>query len=243
MTKMGRKRSMRDRVCVDCGKFEVVRRDNSGICCKSCGSRRAATSDAAVSSAAARRTRTEISCTGCSASLIRHLCEIEKTKEPFCSRECRSKFKSVDRQCMFCQGSFVTQKGRLSGKTNSSANFCSRPCYEKWLCNTERTKNRGSRWAAISKEVVKEHPFCACCGRAKGRLDVHHIVPYRLSQDSGKKNLIPLCPRCHKKIELATVELENKGVSIAVMGWYFSTLLRFRQRLMHSILKKVSKNG
>ena len=48
---------------------------------------------------------------------------------------------------------------RRSGKTNSSGNFCSRPCYEQYPCRTERTKGRGSRRTAIRREIVRSAPF------------------------------------------------------------------------------------
>jgi 5-methylcytosine-specific restriction endonuclease McrA len=40
---------------------------------------------------------------------------------------------------------------------------------------------------------------CQLCGGAvsDGGLHVHHIIPYRETQDNSPENLIALCPRCH----------------------------------------------
>ena len=74
------------------------------------------------------------------------------------------------------------------------------------MCNSERTTGRGSRWKSIREDAKKSTPFCSLCGAVE-RLEVHHIIPFRLTYDNGHENLIPLCKRCHKKIEIVTQEL------------------------------------
>jgi hypothetical protein len=39
-------------------------------------------------------------------------------------------------------------------------------------------------------------------------LEVHHIVPFRLTYDNAQDNLIPLCKRCHKIVEYVFLDLE-----------------------------------
>jgi DNA modification methylase len=34
-----------------------------------------------------------------------------------------------------------------------------------------------------------------------GKLDAHHLIPWRLTQDDSMENLITLCPKCHKTVE------------------------------------------
>lgn len=79
---------------------------------------------------------------------------------------------------------------------------------------------RGSQWEKIRKEAKRRTPFCACCGTFK-RLQVHHIIPFRLTFDNRQVNLIPLCIRCHKRVEMQWVEYEatQPNLSIALLAW------------------------
>ena len=117
-----------------------------------------------------------------------------------CSRACRYDSGRVRRRCKFCGAAFSVLRSAISGRTNASGNFCSRRCYHKHLCRTERVNGRGSRWKAIRDEAIRRAPFCAICGTLR-RLDVHHITPYRLSRDNSQANLIPLCKRHHSVVE------------------------------------------
>ncbi|GEP00521.1 hypothetical protein GCM10007887_04770 [Methylobacterium haplocladii] len=101
-------------------------------------------------------------------------------------------------------------RSKLSGKTNSSARFCSRPCYERHLCRTDRKTGRGSQWAKVRKEALRLTPYCWLCGTTK-RLQVHHIIPWRLTFDNRQPNLAVLCTRHHKVVEMALVETEKFG--------------------------------
>lgn len=251
MSAVLRKRGSKCRTCVDCGLVESVRQDNTALRCKPCAVKRSAWVRADADGYSSCRppvkvakpeNRMTLSCSGCAGVFTRFVSGVKNPERSYCSAACKVASRSVARTCKCCGAGFTTQVGRLSGKTNSSANFCSRPCYDKWLCNTERTKSRGSRWAAISKGVIAAAPFCACCGRASGRLETHHILPYRLSKDNSASNLVPLCRSCHKKIEVATVELENNGVTPATIGWFMRVWLRYRQVSTAHILRKVSND-
>jgi len=56
-------------------------------------------------------------------------------------------------------------------------------------------------WKLIRKEVLIRYNFqCQDCGN-KVRLDVHHIIPYRICKEHKIENLIPLCKSCHMKKE------------------------------------------
>jgi len=82
--------------------------------------------------------------------------------------------------------------------------------------------------------------------KGSSRLEVHHIVPFRLSHDNSENNLIPLCSRCHKKIEFTTVEVESTGLSVDEMFVINSLFLRKRQaetrQVLTNLLEKI-KNG
>ena len=61
----------------------------------------------------------------------------------------------------------------------------------------------------------------------KTMLNIHHIIPYRLTQDNSLENLIPLCRKHHKIVEsYFTKYLENFGdfeTSKFVLGNIYQT--------------------
>jgi 5-methylcytosine-specific restriction endonuclease McrA len=60
---------------------------------------------------------------------------------------------------------------------------------------------RGLNWDKIRKKIYKRDDFkCQYCGK-KGKLNCHHIIPYRSTQDNSGDNLITLCNLCHSKLE------------------------------------------
>ena len=72
--------------------------------------------------------------------------------------------------------------------------------YKKW-----GNAYRGFNWKKIKKMVKERDNFtCVKCGKKetnKEWLQVHHIVPYRLTQDNSLDNLVTLCSKCHGKSE------------------------------------------
>ena len=247
---MERKRGRRDRTCVDCGLVESVRQDNTGVRCRSCAPKFAAVQRASgagwsmcappVKKADPSRSMT-LSCSGCSGLFTRFVSDVKNTERSYCSRECLSRSRSVDCSCEHCGKSFATQVGRLSDRTNSATRFCSRPCY--WASLTKPDKAApysGGGWQRASAEAIRRAPFCGCCGRRRGRLEAHHILPRRLGGPDLQSNLIPLCPTCHKRVESSTRLLERLGTSPATLGWFMGQQLRWRQRLTFSLLKKIS---
>ncbi len=52
--------------------------------------------------------------------------------------------------------------------------------------------------AAINRRRETE-PRCRSCRSADG-VQVHHIVPRRVTQDDSDLNLVPLCYRCHREV-------------------------------------------
>lgn len=194
----------RVRICEDCGRTEEVRKDNVSVRCKPCAAR--------VSNAKAMeviRARIKyIQCLNCGSNIPDRPSLKTKSGEKFCSVACRTAFIGIDRTCKHCGSGFSVWRSRISGKTNSRANFCSRPCYETWLCRTERVTGRGSQWHRIRNEAIRLNPFCAICGTRRN-LQVHHIVPFRLTFDNSQSNLVPLCRKHHRHIETVFCELEN----------------------------------
>ena len=48
--------------------------------------------------------------------------------------------------------------------------------------------------------ILRDHNQCMLCKKTEGSKDVHHIKPKRSNGSNTLKNLITLCPECHKKI-------------------------------------------
>lgn len=130
----------------------------------------------------------------------------------FCSASCRAKYTNQSRvkplpACEVC--------GKPVNKLR--ARFCSRDCKVKWYQGSNVYSYVGENfrkdaypvdyafWMKLSDEIRERDQVCQHCGKTpeqNGRaLDVHHKIPYRISQDNSPSNLISLCRKCHKKAD------------------------------------------
>lgn len=119
----------------------------------------------------------------------------------------------------------------------SRAKFCSKECYSRSQTIVRRIKPSKAEWRPARKEALQKNPFCAVCGTFKN-LHVHHIIPYRLSQDNDQKNLIPLCGKHHtivEKLYLRTEDVERR----ADLLWYRIGELREIQNITRARLTEV----
>jgi hypothetical protein len=172
--------------CKICGEKRLVRKDTYPEFCKKCAAKNTGEKLKGKTWAKTKK------CLGCKDKIK------DNQRYDYCSVNCRIKHKQIQRVCKKCSCVFTIRKSAVSGKTNASGKFCSRECYHKFLCRTERTTGRGSQWNKIRKSVLSKFPFCAVCGTTKN-LQVHHIIPFRLTKDNREQNLIPLCTKHHKK--------------------------------------------
>lgn len=194
-----RHRATRLRTCAECGKVEEVRADNPATRCQACGGRPALQEGHRTRSAGRNRE----TCRQCG----RGFPAPPSSRQKYCSQACRRAAQSVERTCATCGSAFRIPRSILSGRSNSSGRFCSRPCYERHLCRTPRVGGRGSRWKTIRRGALRQTPFCAFCGNSR-HLQVHHIIPFRLTRDNSPTNLIPLCRACHKRVESVFHDVE-----------------------------------
>lgn len=146
-------------------------------------------------------------------------------KEIFCSVKCKKEKQTVIKHCMQCGYEFLIRRSIDNGKSNSNGHFCSRDCYEKFLCHNGRTTGRGSQWNKTRKEVLINQPFCALCATTK-RLQVHHIIPFRITHDNNKNNLIALCLKHHKFVEYETVKILQITDDIENVSIVLNSILR-----------------
>jgi 5-methylcytosine-specific restriction endonuclease McrA len=61
-----------------------------------------------------------------------------------------------------------------------------------------------SFWMKLAEEIRQRDKVCQWCGkppRPGTKLHVHHIHPWRYSQNDDHSNLQALCPSCHKKAD------------------------------------------
>lgn len=128
-------------------------------------------------------------------------------KAVYCSRACVATSQSKPLPvCEIC-GKEVKRHNRR---------FCSRGCKIEWYQREnvynylgEETKRSFpvdlAFWMKRAKEIRARDKVCQHCGKTpeqnRRALDVHHIIPYRISKDNSPSNLIALCRICHKKAD------------------------------------------
>lgn len=63
---------------------------------------------------------------------------------------------------------------------------------------------RGPDWEQQRKlALARDNHACQHCGATECGLQVHHVVPFRISHDNALTNLLTLCPSCHSRAEAA----------------------------------------
>ena len=163
----------------------------------------------------------------------------------FCCRECYNTFQKtltgaknntytkVKKQCKNCgKEIYVT----LSKTKYYKNNFCSKDCKYKYHHNYisgEKNCNwlgghknyRGDFETVKKKYFNNKNKFCAICG-TKENIHIHHIVPYRYTQDNSITNLIPLCNKHHKIIESITTEIIKTNVDYECLKLVMNNILR-----------------
>lgn len=188
---------------------------------------------------------------------------IEKTNASgnFCCRKCYAEYlatltgeknRSYNRekvQCKTCGKIILRTPSKLNMYKNA---FCSVECRGAYMKNYIGGENNcnwkggASKYRGDFDDVKRKHfpgvQFCAVCGTTKG-IHIHHIIPYRLTQDNSKSNLIPLCRKHHKIVEASTlrfIELfDNGGYGTAKR--YLNYVLRERQFETYSVLNRIAE--
>ena len=125
--------------------------------------------------------------------------------------------KKIERECAYCLKKFLVRQSKLA---HDACRFCSMLCSSKSNIKIRTGPRpacyRGDEWPSIRRLYQFVWPFCSRCGTKTPGLSVHHIIPYRLTQDNDHKNLIVLCRSCHRTVEHSTRELlAIAGVDVA----------------------------
>lgn len=195
---------VRERVCVDCARVDVIRKDSGAIRCGRCASEIARLKGLKVLQAR----KLSASCVHCRESFYTTRSIQNSGNGRYCSRQCRREALNINRSCETCGGAFRVFRSLLSGKSNSAGRFCSKACYTEFLCKPESKGPRGSQWDVTRRKIRERNPACALCGTPV-KLDVHHIIPFRLTRDNSIENLVPLCRKHHRKIEARFLRTES----------------------------------
>lgn len=177
-------------------------------------------------------------CDYCGNTFMRYAGNVKPTtKLHFCDKECKNSYYKADvleRTCQYC-GKIFTIYSSVVNDSNSSGNFCSSRCY--WD-SMKKSRKFYAGFNEAKKKYFSGRQFCAVCGTTKN-IQIHHIIPNRLTQDQRKQNLIPLCPLHHIRIERMTAELhELFNDDYDAEQWLLNNILRSRQMVTSYKLKE-----
>jgi hypothetical protein len=142
------------------------------------------------------------------------------TKTTFCSRKCYGQSKlATSSTCAVCGKPFKptgrnTRYCSYETCKHRSRRFCSPACKAAWYTGERNPNYMGGQarayssthWKLRAQEIRERDKVCQQCGKppADGDvLDVHHLIPWRVSHDESPENLIALCPSCHKAADEA----------------------------------------
>lgn len=244
----GEKNSYKFMRCVECGQLAIVRSDtHQDFCSVSCQSKN---SWRVGKMSPIIRTRVVHGvCPQCGTEFT----DYTSNKRVFCSNECfRAHFaaEKLKRVCKWCNKEFEMCKKTIEN-TNASGNYCCRDCYNESMRGENskfyidgryrHTRLTTAIWQRIRRQVLAKFPVCSICGSDKTR-SVHHIIPYRISQDDGLDNLVALCKRCHSKIERITQDCEAqcgvKCIDWSVLKYIIRSNIIQRQMIIAMISKE-----
>lgn len=153
----------------------------------------------------------------------------------FCCRPCYNEwlktlkgpknksYTSVIKTCEWCGKAHLRIPARIARATHC---FCSRRCKGRWhsanYCGENNPtwrggnrQHRGPDWLTIRQKAIRRQSRCAICNSDKRR-NVHHIIPYRISQANFPENLVTLCATHHMLVERITNTVLRNEPAICV---------------------------
>lgn len=152
----------------------------------------------------------------------------------YCSRGCSNKVNGRSNLGKWIGGEITSKRNkepefRKKVSEGLKEHFRKNPRYtEDWYIkrygkNYKTKKAKHSHgWRKLSISLRQKYNCHRC--EAQEKLDVHHIIPYSVSQDNSLNNLVVLCKGCHKKTE------ENTNAIYRIMGCWEVTRDLYRLR-------------
>jgi len=180
----------------------------------------------------------------------------------FCCRECYNEYQetltgeknnnynSIEYSCDYCGKPIKAIPSKIK---NHKHHYCSRECkgkhHSKLFSGKNNPtwrgghKNRKGDFEKVKKEHFSGNQFCAICGTTKN-IHIHHIVPYRYTEDNSVNNLIPVCASCHRKIEVMTWNIidEFKKENLDIVKMIMNNILQSRQSATKEVIRQVINN-
>lgn len=205
-----KKQSHELRICKICGKefsflksFSNNGRETSGQVCS------------AQCRAQLRNRKVEIECPTCGKKFKVF---ISQEGRKYCSLKCAGiEENKIKCECVICGREYEVVPSRID-KTRCCSIDCrillSAQMQRKYAKDCKTRFNYKS-WEVVRKQVIsRDGGKCARCSKT-GRLEVHHIVPWRKTKDDSPNNLITLCHECHFNVEYlgATIPARNEVIT------------------------------
>lgn len=227
-------------VCKKCGAVRLEKPYKNETCecsgrfvkysaCKSCGTMFANSKGKTYCSSKckeAQRHTVELVCDNCGKNFVRYASDIKSENHNFCCKKCMIDYmrgETVTSECEQCGKEFTIYKSLL--RTNAAGKFCSRECYHESM---KKPKKGYSGFRQAKRRYFSGVQHCALCGSTDG-INIHHIIPNRLTQDNGPDNLIPLCRKHHMPVEALTRKvLETEG-DLVTAKFMLNNILRTYQ--------------
>lgn len=105
---------------------------------------------------------------------------------------------------------FVENREEVSNKISETLTGKPQPWnrgknHPRWVDKKANTYSH--QWKKIS-ESIRQQSVCHRCGTDE-QLEVHHIIPYRVSESHEKDNLVVLCKSCHQKTEYNNLKIKE----------------------------------
>jgi len=142
-------------------------------------------------------------------------------ERPFCSRTCFVAYNKIEMFCEQCNKQFYVQRHR-----KDIARFCGYPCYNQWLSSNNVGEAHpawkggwepyyGTDWSRQRLACrQRDNHTCRICSVTveqvgSKNIDVHHVLPFRLSRDNSLGNLVTLCDGCHHSVEAGKLVCPN----------------------------------
>lgn len=177
------------------------------------------------------------------------------TSGNYCNRDCYSKslkeitgsshrdYKRIIKHCKCCDNEIKVIKAR-----EHTHNYCSLKCRDKDRIGKFIEENnpnwrgghkkRKGNFEQVKRKNFNGINFCSLCGTFK-KIHIHHIVPFRYTQDNSLSNLISLCCSCHRKVESVTWKVIDSGIDMKTLKYIMSSTLREKQMITYIKIKKL----
>ena len=180
-----------------------------------------------------------IKCCFCGKETLKYKSSIKGGKN-FCDLQCMRNYEKTltqKRKCHYCGKEFYVYKSALR-TPNTNGKYCSRDCCDKAKIMPYKEYDRGN-FEEVKAKYFSYPQFCAICGTTKN-IHIHHIIPYRLTQDNSPSNLVPLCIKHHPEYEKASlgfIELMKDDYETAKV--MLNNMWRAKQRVTMQVIRRI----